>query len=101
LFQISAQESRRKKKEYMDALEKRVENLLNENCEYKKKIESLEGSNSSLLSQLHKLQQLVSQSGSASAVSASSSTSRSRASAAVSPFFSISIYTPFNLTFEF
>ncbi|KAF4523209.1 hypothetical protein B566_EDAN011746 [Ephemera danica] len=58
---ISAQESRRKKKEYMDALEKRVENLVSENCEYKKKIESLEGSNSSLLSQLHKLQQMLGQ----------------------------------------
>ncbi|XP_071445531.1 cyclic AMP response element-binding protein A-like [Hetaerina americana] len=56
---ISAQESRRKKKEYMDALEKKVENLSNENSEYKKKIENLEGNNASLLSQLQKLQALV------------------------------------------
>lgn len=42
---ISAQESRRKKKEYMDSLEKRVETLLSENQEYKKKVDVLESSN--------------------------------------------------------
>ncbi|XP_047003678.1 cyclic AMP response element-binding protein A-like [Schistocerca americana] len=56
---ISAQESRRKKKEYMDALERKVEILQNENSDYKKKIETLEDSNASLLSQLQKLQAIV------------------------------------------
>lgn len=59
ILQISAQESRRKKKEYMDQLERKVEILVNENIDYKKRVESLEDSNSSLLSQLHKLQALV------------------------------------------
>ncbi|XP_068082885.1 cyclic AMP response element-binding protein A [Anabrus simplex] len=59
---ISAQESRRKKKEYMDALERKVEVLTNENTDYKKKIENLEDSNASLLSQLQKLQALVARS---------------------------------------
>uniref|UniRef100_A0A131XBE9 Putative creb/atf family transcription factor n=1 Tax=Hyalomma excavatum TaxID=257692 RepID=A0A131XBE9_9ACAR len=56
---ISAQESRRKKKEYMDSLEKRVETLLSENQEYKKKVDVLESSNRSLLSQLQRLQLLL------------------------------------------
>ncbi|XP_071043709.1 cyclic AMP response element-binding protein A isoform X4 [Parasteatoda tepidariorum] len=57
---ISAQESRRKKKEYMDALEKKVEILSCENSEYKKKLDSLEGNNRSLLSQLQHLQAILS-----------------------------------------
>lgn len=57
---ISAQESRRKKKEYMDALEKKVEVLSSENNEYKKKLDSLEGNNKSLLSQLQHLQAILS-----------------------------------------
>ncbi|XP_018565838.1 cyclic AMP response element-binding protein A [Anoplophora glabripennis] len=56
---ISAQESRRKKKEYMDQLERKVEILVSENNDYRQKIESLEDSNSSLLSQLQKLQAIV------------------------------------------
>uniref|UniRef100_A0A8C3TVC0 Cyclic AMP-responsive element-binding protein 3-like protein 2 n=1 Tax=Catharus ustulatus TaxID=91951 RepID=A0A8C3TVC0_CATUS len=36
---ISAQESRRKKKEYMDSLEKKVETCSNENSELRKKVE--------------------------------------------------------------
>lgn len=63
---ISAQESRRKKKEYMDALERKVEVLTSENTDYKKKIENLEESNASLLSQLQKLQALVARSSTAS-----------------------------------
>ncbi|KAG8201164.1 hypothetical protein JTE90_028823 [Oedothorax gibbosus] len=46
---ISAQESRRKKKEYMDALEKKVEVLSSENTDYKKKLDYLEGNNKSLI----------------------------------------------------
>ncbi|KAL4232456.1 cAMP response element binding [Mactra antiquata] len=56
---ISAQESRRKKKEYLEALEKRVESFSQENSELKKKVDTLENSNRSLLSQLQKLQSLV------------------------------------------
>uniref|UniRef100_A0A1B0DP31 Uncharacterized protein n=1 Tax=Phlebotomus papatasi TaxID=29031 RepID=A0A1B0DP31_PHLPP len=49
-------ESRRKKKEYMDQLERRVEILVSENSDYRKRIETLEGSNANLLNQLAKLQ---------------------------------------------
>ncbi|XP_060870780.1 cyclic AMP response element-binding protein A-like [Metopolophium dirhodum] len=56
---ISAQESRRKKKEYMDTLERKVDILVTENCEYKKKIVNLEESNGSLVQQLQKLQKLL------------------------------------------
>ncbi|XP_044262185.1 cyclic AMP response element-binding protein A-like isoform X2 [Tribolium madens] len=56
---ISAQESRRKKKEYMDQLERKVELLVSENNEYRTKIESLEDSNTNLLNQLQKLQAIV------------------------------------------
>lgn len=56
---ISAQESRRKKKEYMDQLERKVEILVSENNDYRKKIESLEDSNTNLMSQLGKLKALV------------------------------------------
>ncbi|KAI5732525.1 hypothetical protein M8J76_001318 [Diaphorina citri] len=56
---ISAQESRRKKKEYMDALERKVEILKSENCDYKKRISNLEDTNYSLVSQLNKLQAII------------------------------------------
>uniref|UniRef100_A0A673FW25 Cyclic AMP-responsive element-binding protein 3-like protein 2 n=1 Tax=Sinocyclocheilus rhinocerous TaxID=307959 RepID=A0A673FW25_9TELE len=56
---ISAQESRRKKKEYMDALEKKVETCSNENSELRRKVETLECTNKSLLQQLHSLQAAV------------------------------------------
>ncbi|GCC37220.1 hypothetical protein chiPu_0015721 [Chiloscyllium punctatum] len=56
---ISAQESRRKKKEYMDTLEKKVESCSNENSELRRKVENLEKANRSLLQQLQGLQVLV------------------------------------------
>lgn len=56
---ISAQESRRKKKEYMETLEKRVENCASENLELRKKVDTLETTNRSLISQLQKLQSLI------------------------------------------
>lgn len=56
---ISAQESRRKKKEYMDSLEKKVESCSTENLELRKKVEALENTNRTLLQQLQKLQALV------------------------------------------
>nr|XP_006642739.1 PREDICTED: cyclic AMP-responsive element-binding protein 3-like protein 1 [Lepisosteus oculatus] len=56
---ISAQESRRKKKEYVECLEKKVETYTSENNELWKKVETLESANRSLLQQLQKLQVLV------------------------------------------
>ncbi|KAK2506786.1 hypothetical protein MC885_007350 [Smutsia gigantea] len=56
---ISAQESRRKKKEYVECLEKKVETFTSENNELWKKVESLENANRTLLQQLQKLQTLV------------------------------------------
>ncbi|KTF90836.1 hypothetical protein cypCar_00001239, partial [Cyprinus carpio] len=56
---ISAQESRRKKKEYVECLEKKVENYTSENNELWKKVETLENANRSLLQQLQRLQALV------------------------------------------
>ncbi|XP_072390655.1 cyclic AMP response element-binding protein A isoform X1 [Diabrotica undecimpunctata] len=56
---ISAQESRRKKKEYMDQLERKVEHLVTENNNYRQKIDFLEDSNTNLLTQLQKLQSIV------------------------------------------
>ncbi|XP_053600579.1 cyclic AMP response element-binding protein A isoform X1 [Plodia interpunctella] len=56
---ISAQESRRKKKEYMDQLERKVEILVSENSDYRKRVDTLEQKNASLLSQLAALQALV------------------------------------------
>ncbi|XP_068129844.1 cyclic AMP-responsive element-binding protein 3-like protein 2, partial [Hyperolius riggenbachi] len=56
---ISAQESRRKKKEYMDSLEKRVENCSSENNDLRKKVEVLETTNRTLLQQLQRLQAMV------------------------------------------
>ncbi|XP_014665076.1 PREDICTED: cyclic AMP-responsive element-binding protein 3-like protein 2 isoform X1 [Priapulus caudatus] len=56
---ISAQESRRKKKEYVDALEKMCENFSGENMDLRKKLESLQNSNKSMSLQLQKLQALT------------------------------------------
>ncbi|XP_053161679.1 cyclic AMP-responsive element-binding protein 3-like protein 1 [Hemicordylus capensis] len=56
---ISAQESRRKKKEYVECLEKKVETYTSENSELWKKVETLENANRTLLQQLQKLQALV------------------------------------------
>lgn len=61
-FQISAQESRRKKKEYMDQLERKVEVLVTENNDYRKKLENLEDSNKRLMNELAKLQAAVARS---------------------------------------
>ncbi|XP_031630287.1 cyclic AMP response element-binding protein A isoform X2 [Contarinia nasturtii] len=56
---ISAQESRRKKKEYMDKLERQVELLVSEKDNYLKRIETLEETNSNLMNQLSKLQAMI------------------------------------------
>jgi hypothetical protein len=56
---ISAQESRRKKKEYLEGLEKKMENYSQENVDLRKRVDQLENHNRSLLGQLHKLQAMV------------------------------------------
>lgn len=43
----------------MDQLERKVEILVSENNDYRKKIESLEDSNTNLMNQLSKLQAIV------------------------------------------
>ncbi|KAG7187994.1 hypothetical protein KM043_013950 [Ampulex compressa] len=58
---ISAQESRRKKKEYMDGLERRVTLLTNENSSYRDKLTALEDTNRELLKELQRLQTLLQQ----------------------------------------
>jgi len=56
---ISAQESRRKKKEYLEALEKQMDRKEEEaNC-MKRKVKDLEEANSSLMQQVRNLQQLL------------------------------------------
>ena len=55
-FQISAQESRRKKKEYMDCLERRMQSLVEELDVYKTRFTNLEGQNMNLRSQVQQLQ---------------------------------------------
>ncbi|XP_051799410.1 cyclic AMP-responsive element-binding protein 3-like protein 1 [Acanthochromis polyacanthus] len=57
---ISAQESRRKKKEYVECLEKKVESYTSENSDLWRKVENLETANRSLLQQLQKFQSLIS-----------------------------------------
>ncbi|KAK4474779.1 hypothetical protein MN116_001899 [Schistosoma mekongi] len=57
---ISAQESRRKKKEYLEALERKVSIYSQENIDLKRRVDGLESTNRSLLGQLRLLQQLVS-----------------------------------------
>nr|XP_033809442.1 cyclic AMP-responsive element-binding protein 3-like protein 3 isoform X2 [Geotrypetes seraphini] len=58
----SAQESRKKKKEYIDGLETRMSACTAQNHELHRKVMQLEKQNSSLLEQLKKLQNLVIQS---------------------------------------
>ncbi|XP_075200265.1 LOW QUALITY PROTEIN: cyclic AMP-responsive element-binding protein 3 [Anomaloglossus baeobatrachus] len=59
----SAQESRKKKKEYVDGLENRVTACTAHNQELQKKVQQLQRQNYSLIQQLRNLQALVSQSG--------------------------------------
>ena len=61
-YQVSAQESRRKKKEYVDGLESRVKTCTDQNRVLQKKVNSLEEQNKTLLKQLKSLQELVSSS---------------------------------------
>ena len=59
VFQISAQESRRKKKEFVDTLERKVELAVQELEEYKKKCDILQKQNTSLKSQLKSMKAMV------------------------------------------
>lgn len=56
----SAQESRKRKKEYVDGLETRVKNCTSENIKLQKKVQSLEKEQKSLLEQIKHLQAIVS-----------------------------------------
>lgn len=56
---VSAQESRRKKKDYIDNLEKRLEASNQENTSLKKKVEKLEHGNRVLMSQIEQLKRAV------------------------------------------
>ncbi|XP_057365206.1 cyclic AMP response element-binding protein A-like isoform X2 [Daphnia carinata] len=57
---ISAQESRRKKKEYMDTLERRAQVLADENSDYRQRLHKLETDNAALQLQLTRLKHLCS-----------------------------------------
>jgi len=64
---VSAQESRRRKQEYIDALEDRVKACTKDNIELKRHVELLTKQNASILGQLRKLQAAVSNNGRRSA----------------------------------
>ncbi|KXJ25941.1 cyclic AMP-responsive element-binding protein 3-like protein 3-A [Exaiptasia diaphana] len=55
----SAQESRKKKKDYVDGLEKRVQVCTEQNRSLQRKVDQLESQNNSLLAQLKQLQAIV------------------------------------------
>lgn len=58
-MQISAQESRRKKKEYMDQLEHKLDNMAEQNRNYRRRVEALTTANARLTNELRQLQQAV------------------------------------------
>ncbi|XP_028836922.1 cyclic AMP-responsive element-binding protein 3-like protein 4 [Denticeps clupeoides] len=64
---LSAQDSRRRKKEYIDGLESRVEACSVQNKELQRTAEQLEKHNVSLMAQLRKLQSLIKQTASKAA----------------------------------
>lgn len=57
---ISAQDSRKRKKEYVDGLEERVKQCTDENQSLMKRIKMLQNQNQSLMTQMKKLQNLLS-----------------------------------------
>lgn len=59
LYQVSAQDSRKRKKEYVDAMEDRVRRCSEENEELFKKIDLLETQNKTLAGQLRRLHQII------------------------------------------
>lgn len=56
---VSAQDSRRRKKEYLDNMEDRVRACTEENSQLHKRIEQLESQNKTLASQLKRLHQII------------------------------------------
>uniref|UniRef100_A0A8C1LP78 Cyclic AMP-responsive element-binding protein 3-like protein 4 n=1 Tax=Cyprinus carpio TaxID=7962 RepID=A0A8C1LP78_CYPCA len=64
---LSAQDSRRRKKEYIDGLESRVAACSAQNKELQRTVDQLEEHNMSLVSQLHRLQALIKQTASKAA----------------------------------
>ncbi|CAI8013235.1 Cyclic AMP-responsive element-binding protein 3-like protein 3 [Geodia barretti] len=56
---LSAQESRRKKKEYVEGLEERVDTCTHTNTQLRQRVKTLEGQNKTLLQQLQRLQAVV------------------------------------------
>jgi hypothetical protein len=56
---LSAQDSRKRKREYLDSMEDRVKECSDENQELKDKIEALETQNKTLAGQLRRLHQMV------------------------------------------
>ncbi|WAR00404.1 CR3L3-like protein [Mya arenaria] len=56
---VSAKESRKRKMDYVDGLEKRVKKCTHENQSLQKKVETLEKNNMSLMNQLKKLQTII------------------------------------------
>ena len=58
---MSAQESRRRKKEYVYALELKLQNSIQENSELKRRQNILESNNKTLRSQIIELQRIVGQ----------------------------------------
>lgn len=56
---VSAQDSRKRKKEYLDSMEDRVRQCTEENDELHKRIEQLESQNKTLASQLKRLHQII------------------------------------------
>lgn len=71
---ISAQDSRKRKRVYMDGLEDRVKQCSDENISLQKRIRLLETENKSLVSQLKRLQSILTGQGHGSANAAASST---------------------------
>merc|ERR1712001_651692 len=56
---LSAQDSRKRKREYLDSMEDRVKHVSDENAELKEKINALETQNKTLAAQLRRLHQIV------------------------------------------
>merc|ERR1719330_1046038 len=56
---LSAQDSRKRKREYLDNMEDRVKHVSDENAELKDKIKALESQNKTLAAQLRRLHQIV------------------------------------------
>ena len=69
MLQISAQESRRKKKEFVDTLERKVDVAVQELEDYKKKCDTLQKQNTSLRTQLKSLKSILANNNSMTAAS--------------------------------